>query len=529
MRREFVPFAGKRYTRERDKSRHEGGALASFFEEYRAIQAAYDSRALDLLKSPFSQTYIALFRSAFPDKTESRNEDDLLATIDDMMAELTEAGMADKMPTTEGRMYTARELCRRLTDQFQWLESIIEEDGRTTYRLTTDAMRAMDAIDSLSRTDAIFSGSLMRVLREALTRAAAALSSDKRQRRQLLSERVRRAKEELKAFDASGGRYMVTREQAQSEVRTLINLMHDIPADLAKTAQGIREQTRVTTTAFMSDERPIGDIMGTYLAQSREMFTGTEEGRSFLDAVNVIADPSQSNEIADLLDAIANAKAFEGVEWEQRRRLSDAWGQVSQGIDRVLEAKNRATNVISRAVSQFGNTDQRALSKTLKELDHLAHVWASQVNWQETLVVDETTESIAIHTLITRPAKIVPPKPIPLIAEHLDDGQEVDLERLMREGGPQTLRLLTLVQQHPKRAESGEVSLSESFNALPAEQRRSSEVVGFLQHLDGLGSARATTLWQCVDTEGRPLVWEGPRVELDDAQLASIIEEIAHG
>lgn len=348
--------------------------MAEFFDEYRAIQQAYDSRALDLLKSPYSQTYIALFRSTFPDKTESRYEEDLVFAIEDVMADLKAAQMESALPKTEGRMYTPQELCRKLTDSFHWLESSIEEDGRTTYRLTTEAMRAMDAIDSLSRTDAIFSGSLMRVLREALTRAAAALSSDKRQRRRLLVERVQRAKDELKAFDASGGTYTLSREQAQSEVRTLIGLMHDIPADLAKTAQGIREETQRTTADFMGDERPIGEIMGTYLARSREMFTSTEEGRSFLDAVAVIADPSQSNEIADLLDAIANAQAFEGIEWEQRCRLNDAWNQVSQGIDRVLEAKNRATNVIGHAVAQFDSTDQRALSKTLKRLDHLAHV-----------------------------------------------------------------------------------------------------------------------------------------------------------
>lgn len=503
--------------------------MADFFEEYQAIQVAYESRALDLLKSPYSQTYIALFRSAFPDKTESRYEDDLLTIIHDMMGDLAQANMTDRLPTTDGRMYTPRELCRTLTDRFKWLESVIEEDGRTTYRLTTDAMRAMDAIDSLSRTEAIFSGSLMRVLREALTRAAAALSSDKRQRRQLLAERVRRAKEELKAFDASGGRYTVSREQAQSEVRTLINLMHDIPSDLAKTAQSIREQTRKTTEDFMQDERPIGEIMGTYLKESREMFVGTEEGRSFLDAVAVIADPSQSSEIADLLDAIANAKAFEGVEWEQRRRLSDAWNQVSQGIDRVLEAKNRATNVISHAVTQFDNTDQRALSKALKQLDHLAHAWAAHAKYDERLNVDVATQKTHMHALLTKEANLTPPRPIAKVSEHVNDGQEVDLERLMREGGPQTVRLLSKVREHPVRTDDGRIDLAASFNALPKKDRRSSEVVGFLQHIASPAGGSPTALWHCVDTDGMPLVWEGPSFLLTDQQMMFAVEEITHG
>ena len=506
------------------------GSVADFFEEYQAIENAYQSRALDLLKSPFSQTYIALFRSAFPDKTESRYEDDLLTLIADMMGDLEAAQMTNKLPTTDGRTYTPRELCQKLTNDFRWLESVIEENGRTTYRLTTDAMRAMDAIDSLSRTDAIFSGSLMRVLREALTRSAAALSSDKRQRRQLLAERVRRAKEELKAFDASGGRYTVSREQAQAEVRTLVGLMHDIPADLAKTAQGIREQTRKTTKDFMQDERPIGEIMGTYLAKSREMFVGAEEGRSFLDAMSVIADPSQSNEIADLLDAIANAKAFEGVEWEQRRRLGDAWNQVSQGIDRVLEAKNRATNVINHAVTQFDNTDQRALSKALKQLDHLAHVWAAQAKYDDRLNVDIATQETRIHTLLTREANLTPPQPIATVQEHINDGQEVDLERLMREGGPQTLRLLKKVSASPVRANDGRVDVAESFNALPADDRRSSEVVGILQRTHSqAGDDTQVALWHCVDTEGQPIVWMGSPILLTDQQMASIVEEIAHG
>lgn len=503
--------------------------MADFFDEYQAIQAAYDSRSLDLLKSRYSQTYIALFRSAFPDKTESRYEDDLLVLIGDIMSDLSRANMTDCLPTTEGRMYTPRELCRKLTDDFRWLESIIEEDGRTTYRLTTDAMRAMDAIDSLSRTEAIFSGSLMRVLREALTRSAAMLSSDKRQRRQLLQERVRRAKDELKAFDESGGRYTISQEQAQAEVRTLVNLMHDIPADLAKTAQSIREQTRQTTEAFMQDERPIGEIVGIYLKESREMFVGTEEGRSFLDAVSVVADPSQSNEIADLLDAIANAEVFEGMEWEQRRRLGDAWDQVSQGIDRVLEAKKRATNVISHAVTQFDNSDQRVLSKTLKQLDNLVHRWASQAKQDEVLNVDDTVQNNTIRVLLTREANLVPPQPAAVVMDHVNDGQDVDLGRLVREGGPQTRRILRKVAADPVRTRNGSVDVAASFNALPESERRSSEVVGLLQHTPSPAPGGRTVYWRCVDTDGNGVVWEGVPLELSDQQIASIVEEIAHG
>lgn len=436
--------------------------------------------------------------------------------------------MQDCLPVTEGRMYTPAELCRKLTDDFRWLESTIEEDGRTTYRLTTDAMRAMDAIDSLSRVDAIFSGSLMRVLREALTRAAAALSSDKRQRRSILVERVQRAKDELKAFDASGGRYTMSREQAQAEVRTLIGLMHDIPADLAKTAQGIREQTRQTTSDFMSDERPIGEIMGIYLAASRNMFVNTEEGRSFLDAVSVISDPSQTNEIADLLDAIANAQAFEGVEWEQRRRLNDAWNQVSQGIERVLEAKNRATNVIGHAVAQFDNTDQRALSKALKQLDALAHQWAAQTSHNDVCTVDVTTTRLEMSSLVTREANLTPPRPPARLLEHRNDGQEVDLARLLKEGGPQTRALLAHVRQAPVRTPDGRVSVAQSFNALPARLRRSSEVVGFLQSLPSPPDARLV-VWRCEDTDGLPLDWLAPDIVLSDEHLASAEEELAHG
>ena len=503
--------------------------MAEFFDEYRAISAAYESGALNLLKSPYSQTYIALFRSAFPDKTESRTEDDLLILIQDVIDDLTAADMQEALPVTDGRTYTPRELCRLLTDRFRWLESAIEEDGRTTYRLTTEAMRAMDAVDSLSRRDAIFSGSLMRVLREALTRTAAALSADKRERRRLLAERVRRAQEELKAFDASGGRYTVSREQALSEVRTLLTLMHDVPADLAKTAHGVREQTRQITADFMEDERPIGEIVGTYLNRSREMFTGTEEGRSFLDAVAVISDPSQSNEIADLLDAIAGSPAFEGIAWEQRQRLGTAWGQVSQGIDRVLEEKARATNVIGHAIAQFDRTDQRALSKTLKELDHLTHVWASRVGHLEELTVDDELETTDIRVLVTREASLAPAPPAPALEEHLDDGYDVDLGRLLREGGPQTSRILELVAGNVVRAADGRVSIAGSFNGLPEEERRSSEVVGLLERIGATTSGKKTVVWRCVDTDGRPLYWVGADLLLTDQQLKDVREEMAHG
>jgi len=324
-----------------------------------------------------------------------------------------------------------------------------------------------------------------------------------------------------------------TREQVVELPLTELHPFKDHPFKVVNdekmqdTAQSIREQTRRTTEAFMQDERPIGEIMGGYLKESREMFVGTEEGRSFLDAVAVIADPSQSNEIADLLEAIANAQAFEGVEWEQRRRLTDAWNQVSQGIDRVLEAKNRATNVISHAVSQFDNTDQRALSKALKQLDHLAHVWAASARLDDTLNVDVSTQRTSIHALMTREANLTPARPAPPIATHVNDGQTIDLDRLVREGGPQTLRLLEKVSERPVRTKDGLVDVAATFNALPEHERRSSEVVGFLEHLDS--TTQANALWHCVGLDGTLLAWEGPAIMLTDDQLALVTEEIAHG
>lgn len=143
--------------------------------------------------------------------------------------------------------------------------------------------------------------------------------------------------------------------------------------------------------------------------------------------------------------------------------------------------------------------------------------------------MDLSTSPTEIHPLITREANLTPPRPLAPLEEHHNDGQEVDLDRLVREGGPQTRKLLSNVRKHPVYAADGRISVTRSFNALPKELRRSSEVVGFVQYLPRTLGTNDTVRWHCVDIDGFPLVWETSDLLLTEAQIMHLEEESAHG
>ncbi len=80
-------------------------------------------------------------------------------------------------------------------------------------------------------------------------------------------------------------------------------------------------------------------------------------------------------------------------------------------------------------------------------------------------------------------------------------------------------------QRDPVKTADGRfVDFAASFNRLPREERRESELIGFLSALrtqDG----PATVAWHCVSIDGGERVWRTRPILTTEAALDEIIEE----
>lgn len=94
-----------------------------------------------------------------------------------------------------------------------------------------------------------------------------------------------------------------------------------------------------------------------------------------------------------------------------------------------------------------------------------------------------------------------------------------------RDVRPRLTHMIGLIRRDPVKTADGRfVDFAASFNRLPREERRESELIGFLSALrtqDG----PATVAWHCVSIDGGERVWRTRPILTTEAALDEIIEE----
>ena len=111
---------------------------------FSGLDEAYGKKTLKLLQSRHSQMYLALFKALFPDTSQGMVADELWSRMDECLSDLEEAGYGELLPKDAGRVKSGRSLCHDLIDRYNWVESKRREDGQMEYRLTSDAIEALE-------------------------------------------------------------------------------------------------------------------------------------------------------------------------------------------------------------------------------------------------------------------------------------------------------------------------------------------------------------------------------------------------
>lgn len=497
--------------------------MRSIFDEYEALAPAYAKRTIRLLQSTHSRVYLALFKTIFPDASRGAFADDVWHAIDDMLAELWAAGHRD-MPTegegNEARPRSGKDICRHLISTYRWLESTTLPDGRTEYRLTSDAIETMEVVDRLASTQTILGASRMRTLVDEIERASVLFAPDYEQGLTVLKSRVVEAQAQLDDYILNGGAEPLSEDRANDAVNNILELMSHLPTDLRRLEEDVHESGTKLVKAFHEDERPLGQLIEAYVRQGDALIETTDHGRSYTDALRVIGNPTTAAGIDDRLEAISRAPVFEKTHWEQSRRLHDAWDQISKGIGHVNDEESRSSRIINRTVTSHDVVRNRELTRALRDLESLVVSWAATARPDEPGPLVGATGTWSVGSLRTRLQSPKPPDP-PLVSLQEDPQPPLSFEELRRLGGPQRAELLdamaTLVAPSARR-----VGIATIFNTLDPELRRPVEVAGLVQMACDLGlnpEQLACERYVCLDMDGNESVWMGPRIVLSKSEF----------
>lgn len=497
--------------------------MGSIFDEYEALAPAYAKRTIRLLQSTHSRVYLALFKAIFPDASRGAYADDVWHAIDDMLQELWDAGHRD-IPTEgegeEARPRAGRDVCRHLIATYRWLESTTLPDGRVEYRLTSDAIETMEVVDRLASAQTILGASRMRTLVDEIERASILFAPDYEQGLATLKARVAEAQAQLDDYILRGGAEPLSEERANDAVNNILELMSHLPTDLRRLEEDVHERGTALVRAFHEDERPLGQLIESYVRQGDALLETTDHGHSYTDALRVIGDSTTASAIDERLESISRAPVFKKTHWEQSRRLHNAWGQISKGIDHVNDEEQRSSRIISRTVSSHDMVRNRELARALRELEALVVSWADVAKPEDRGPFESATGTWTAAIFRTRLQSPKPPEP-PLAALDEDPEPPMDFEELRQLGGPKRAELLdamaSLVPSGARR-----VGIADVFNALASELRRPVEVVGLVQMACDAGlnpEKLASERYLCVDMDGSESVWMGPRIVLSSSEF----------
>lgn len=501
--------------------------ITSVFDE---MEHAFTRRTLDLFRSDHARFYLALFKVVFPDVSEALPAVEARARIDRCIADMVADGYAERMPVEDSQPKTSRAICRDMIDRYRWLEVGVLPSGESEYRLTADAREALSIVDRLNATETIMSGSRMRTIKNAIEHASILLSPDYETGRIALEARAKAATRELERYIANGGADGITLEEAKREVVNIVDLMREIPGDLAILEKDVHAQGIELRESFNAEEKPVGHIVGDYVRASEQLIASSENGRSFNDSLKVMGTPEERHTVRAQLESIANAPVFADVQWEQRRRLNDSWAQILVGIGRVTDEENRSTRIVQRYVTTHDTQTERALAQALKALETSAAHWARSRPYIATASLGDSPEETEIKSLPLKLADVAtPPAPPPVETSETSVLSATDLHMLVALGGPQTRTVVEAMAREPV-IQNGRVMFAESFNALASDLRRSSELAGLFQAAADLGlhPRGKRAVWACQAADGQEVSWLGPDLVMDEAQF-EMFKEHAHG
>ena len=453
---------------------------------------AFKDPTLRLLHGRYAQFVIAMLSIMFTVDRPAVEVSDAHAELGEAVDQLRAAGYDEdvkKLPAG-----SAREMCRYWV-QIGWLVPQIENDVEV-YRLSAHAVGALEIAGRTDTGTGRVSRSRVRSLLDAVDRLAREAEADPEQRIAMLKAERDALEAEIERLN-DGGAEPVDDEQLLEEAENVLHLARELPADFARVAESIKAMQRDVVAELRRDVRPTGQILREYLERGQHVMQSTAEGRAFEGALRLIGDPDHIDRLATQLHNLLAQPFSSLMTPSQRGELNAVGRRVEQGVQEVLTAQRRASQVITSQV----RTHDAARDRQVDEL--LRNVMSGLHEWMQTSRPGERVEPLRgfpipdLGHLRQTVSDFRPPSsPAPLSSPNDDETPSTDARAW---GGPRYRELEDYVST------LGETfDLASAFDGAVDDIRRPVDLLGLLEiaHRNGMTDGNDISIVETLRPDG---------------------------
>ncbi|MDN3311362.1 DUF3375 domain-containing protein [Microbacterium oryzae] len=433
------------------------------------LTEAREGAALGLVRSRWAPLIIAVFHASFSQEVKRVRAERLHVQVDTYLHELRDAGF--EVPAQE----EGRALCLSWM-RSQWLRRVPLDDGGEAYELTSHALAAMRMHSELSRERALLSESRLTTILDAVRRWATEANPDETARVAALDAEIARLSAERDRLVSGGEVAVADDERMLGGYADLVDLLDQLPGDFRRVEEALDAIHDQMVRDFRAEERPKGEVLGDYLAASTRLASQTREGRAFQGALTVLGDEELLATFREDLRAIMTHPFARDLSPEDRVAFVNADAVLRRGLRDVQTRQQRASQSLAEYLAAYDSMQERELTRTLRRVEQELAVWMETARARDTVPLPWMPARLEMEHLRTRfhdPSRERPAPPLEDVSDQAPPPPLLDDVR--RQGGP----LLGEVRAAlASAAAGGAETLSEAFNALPADLRRPVEVFG---------------------------------------------------
>lgn len=477
---------------------------------YQAALHAFRNPMLDLLHGRYAPFVVTMLGMVFTAQRPQVPVSEAHAEIDAALDRLRSAGYGED-GTAPLPVGIARDLCRGWV-QSGWLKRHVH-DGVETYQLSAHGVGALEVAGRVAGPRTRVSESRVRTLLDAVEQLAQNADPDVMTRMARLDAEIRAREAELRRLESAQEVEPVPDDQLLEEAENVLHLARELPADFARVVESIRKVQRDTVSDLRQDSRPMGEILSEYLDRGRQVLRSTREGRAFEGALALIGEAEHIDHLAGSLRTILRHPFIATLGPSQRRELRDISRRIEQGVSDVIEARQRASHVITTQVRNHDPLRDREVDALLRQVMSGFAQWTPGSRHKQEIEPMRRLPVAEVAHLRQKTDDLRPATP-PARLEAWEMGEVPD-DDSRAWGGPHYAALEAHLLEHLDGGERADVD--EVFRSVPQEIRRPVDLLGLLEiaHRYGMVESGDVAVVEAVRPDGtrRRFAFEGTAVE----------------
>ncbi|MBT1170134.1 DUF3375 domain-containing protein [Bifidobacterium sp. SO4] len=482
--------------------------------EMERLRPVYETGVLRLLLRANAKLYVALLRAAFDPLTGELPRETLEERFAQSLSALADAGDYTPKPDqsyAEAAHQILVDLSREGDGDYAWLANAHDAAShRFLYRLTARAHRAIDALGRLEDDTRTLSGAQANSIIMEIEHARMQLTADPGERVRLLNQEIKERRHEIKRIQQGQQHAALSDDQVRDVIAVIHNTLRGVPIDLRELVLAERDNGDALRRRMQGGDMSVDEILTAYHEEYRRSFRESDSGRRFEDAFQVIITDEGRQQIDDALRDIAKTPYLAGESSALLDQIRDELARIYEGIEAVRGQMRVSDEAVSRLVRQQTDTRYRTMLGTLNRLFVRLNADAKAHPNDASRPYPTNSAGAQFAALPTRPARSMTRSAAPGLSDMRpaqgDDTSPVDLKSMIIGGGPRLHRMIALIRHDPAIRTDGRIDVAASFNRLPDEERRESELVGFLGAIPCSDDATGVT-WHCITLDGAQRDW----------------------